>query len=145
MEGKKTIETFITEVINNIDNRSDWPDIDIKTYSAIINKLNDEKERISEVLTEAVKKRIYNKKYYLNNYVYLNNLYSKMPAYYRENIEKAIVKVSRELNFLYDSDITRFVKNLTVILMEFIMFDYYERRKKERKVKRRSEKIVSFF
>ncbi len=132
MKGKKTIETFITEVINNIEKRSDWPDIDIKTYNRIINRLNDEKERISEALAEAVMKRIYNKRYYLNNYVYLNNLYSKMPSSYRENIEKAIVKVSRELNFLYDSDITRFIKNLTVILLEFIMFDYYERRKKER-------------
>lgn len=132
MEGKKTIETFIMELINNIEKTPNWPDVDIKTYSALINRLNDEKDRISEALTEAVMKQIHNKRYYLNYYSYLNNIYSHMPYYYRENVEKALIKVSKELNFLYDSDVTRFIKNLTVILMEFIIFDYYERRKKER-------------
>ena len=48
MEGKKTIETFITEIINNIEKTPNWPDVDIRTYSAVINRLNDEKERIFE-------------------------------------------------------------------------------------------------
>jgi len=132
MTGNKIKRTFITKFINNIlKDKGKWPDVDRDTYSEMINKFEAELDNLPSNLSEAVKRKMADKQGSLRAMYYYLAHYSNIPEYYKKQVEKQIQENEIDLGTLHDDDSSKFVLNLTRILFEYLVFDYFQRGKKE--------------
>jgi hypothetical protein len=132
MDGKQMTGNYIKKVINNMkifsEDKGKWPAIELDIYLDMVNKLDKEADEISKRLSDTIEMIVLNKEAQIRSMLYYLSQH-QLPVQYREQIEESIRKTEKEA-FLIGAPLNgRFMKDLTRMFIEFIIYDYYERKK----------------